>query len=67
MPGATGRCSCQFDVVYGAGWADKITGETVEADASGFGYTLREPLVSWRVQAPTSSLLRAAIALMCLA
>ena len=49
-------------VVPGAGWADKITGETVEPDATGFGYTLREPLVSWRLQAVSVSLLRAAIA-----
>ncbi len=59
--------SAKILVVHGAGWADKITGETVEPDATGFGYTLREPLVSWRLQAAVFSLLKAAFAFLCVA
>ncbi len=38
IPGA----AAAFD--YYAGWADKLTGETVNADPEYFSYTLREPL-----------------------
>jgi len=36
--------ACVECLQYFAGWADKITGETIPVKANGFVYTLREPL-----------------------